>query len=124
MIRTSHGSHIVHRFDTEGRDLERHGHALELHEHDGNWLLVTSGACVQIDRSWAFDILSGTMSPLVALERRIARPAPPQFESVCRLVGGRGLQRIDSRLGESESSSVSMTTDVTAAGDAPCVEAM
>ncbi len=118
------GSHIVHRFDTEGRDLERHGHALELHEHDGSWLLVTSGACVQIDRSWAFDILSGTMSPLVALERRIARPAPPQFESVCGLVGGRGLQRIDSRLGESESSSVSMTTDVNPLGDVPRVEAM
>ena len=106
------GSHIVHRFDTEGRDLERRGHALELHEHNGSWLLVTSSAQVQIDRSWAFDILSGTMSPLVALERRIGRPAPPQFESVRRVVGGQGLQRIDSRLGESENSSVSMTTDV------------
>ena len=106
------GSHIVHRFDTESRDLERRGHALELHERNGSWLLVTSGACVQIDRSWASDILSGTMSPLVALERRIARPAPPQFEGVCGLVGGRGLQRIDSRLGESESASVSITTDV------------
>ncbi len=118
------GSHIVHRFDTENRDLERRGHALELHERNGNWLLVTSGAHVQIDRSWAFDILSGTTSPLLALERRIARPADPQFESVCILVGGRGLQRIDSRLGESESSPVSMTTDVRAAGDAPRIEAM
>jgi chromosome partitioning protein len=118
------GSHIVHRFDTEGHDLERRGHALELHERNGNWLLVTSGAYVQIDRSWAFDILSGTMSPLLALEQRIARPADPQFESVCLLVGGRDLQRIDSRLGESESSPVSMTTDVKAAGDATCVEAM
>lgn len=118
------GSHIVHRFDTESRDLERRGHALELHERNGNWLLVTSGAHVQIDRSWAFDILSGTMSPLVALERRIARPAQPQFESVCMLVGDRGLKRIDSRLGESESSSVSVTTDVKPLADAPRVEAM
>ena len=106
------GFHFVHSFDTDGRDLARCGYVLELHERNGSWLLVTSGAHVQIDRSWAFDILSGTMSPLVALERRIGRPAPPQFESVRMLVGGRGLQRIDSRLGESESSSVSMTTDV------------
>ena len=35
------------------------------------------------------------------------------------LVGGRGLQRIDSRLGESESSLGSMTTDVEAAGRRP-----
>ena len=118
------GSHIVHRFDTEGHDLERRGHSLELHERNGNWLLVASGAHVEIDRSCAFDILSGTMSPLLALERRIARPADPQFESVCMLVGGRGLQRIDSRLGESESSSVSMTADVKALGDTLCVEAM
>ena len=114
----------MHRFDTEGRDLERGGHALELHERNGSWLLVTSGADAQIDESWAFDILSGTMSPLVALERRIARPAHPQFESVRMLVGGRSLKRIDSRLGESESSSVSMTMDVKALGDAPWVEAM
>jgi cellulose biosynthesis protein BcsQ len=121
---SSAGSHIVHRFDTEGRDLERRGHALELHERNGSWLLVTSGAHVQIDRSCAFDILSGTMSPLVALERRIDRPAPPQFESVLMLVGGRGLQRIDSRLGQSESSPVSMTPDIEPLGDAPRVEAM
>jgi hypothetical protein len=118
------GAHIVHRFDTEGRDLERLGHALELHERNGSWLLVTSGAHIQIDRSCAFDILSGTKSPLVALERRIDRPAPPQFESVRMLVGGRGLQRIDSRLDESENSPVSITTDVEPLGDAPRVEAM
>jgi hypothetical protein len=95
----------VHRFDTESRDLERHGQALELHECHGTWLLITSGAHVRIDRSWAFDILSGSMSPLDAIGRRIARPVPLPFESVCKLVGGRGLQRVDSRLSESNGSS-------------------
>ncbi len=110
------GSQIVHRFDTENRDLERHGHTLELHEGNGNWRLIMSGTHVRIDRSWAFDVLSGVMSPLEAIRRRTAGPAPPQFERVRMLVDGRCLHRIDSRLSESKSSSVSMTNGRQVAG--------
>jgi cellulose biosynthesis protein BcsQ len=102
------GPSITHRFDTEGRDLERGGHAVELIERGGRWALVTSGARVQIDRAWAFDILSGALSPLAALERRIGRPAPPEFEAVRKLVAGRALQRIHSAIGESERSAGSI----------------
>ena len=116
------GACIVHCFDTEGRDLEQHGHALELHERNSSWLLVTSGAQAQIDRSWAFDILSGTLSPLSALERRIGRPAPPHFESVRTLVGGRSLQRIDSRLAEPQVAPVSARDE--RPGDSARVEAV
>jgi hypothetical protein len=105
------GPSITHRFDTEAKDLERLGHAIELHEYAGRWVLVTSGARVQIDRAWALDILSGTLSPLAALERRIGRPAPPEFEAVRKLAGGQTLQRVHSRLGESESPSRSRLPD-------------
>jgi cellulose biosynthesis protein BcsQ len=98
------GASITHRFDTEGRDLEGAGHAVELLEGGGKWVLVTSGARVQIDRAWAFDILSGALSPIGALERRIGRPAPPEFEAVRTLVAGRSLQRTHSEIGESEGS--------------------
>jgi cellulose biosynthesis protein BcsQ len=97
---------VVHRFDTEGRDLERRGHSLELHERQGTWRLVTSGAHAQIDRSWAFEILSGTLSPLAALERRIGPAGSPGFDTVRTLVDGRILQRIESRLGEADRLSV------------------
>jgi cellulose biosynthesis protein BcsQ len=94
--------YVVHRFDTDARDLEQRGLSLELHERQGSWLLVTSGAQTQIDRSWACEILSGVCSPLAALERRLGRAGSPQFESMRALVGGRRLQRIESLLRETE----------------------
>jgi hypothetical protein len=93
-------TYVVHRFDTDTRDLEQRGHAIELHERPGGWLLVTNGAQARIDRLWACEILSGLWSPLAALEQRLGRDASPQFESVRALVGGRRLQRIESMLRE------------------------
>lgn len=118
-------TYVVHRFDTEGRDLERRGHVLELHERQGSWRLVTSGAQAQVDRSWAFEILSGSLSPLAALERRLGRAGSPQFESVRALVGSRSLQRIESRLGEAARPSVHpLNAPVERVGDTARVEAI
>ncbi len=100
---------FVHRFDTERRDLERCGHLLELREREGTWFVVagrsgsdevadlTRRAQAQIDGSWACQILSGEMSPLAALERRLGRPGPRAVEDIRAIVGGRRLRRIDSR---------------------------
>jgi len=102
-------SYVVHRFDTEHRDLERRGHLLELHERKASLIVVvtrlggdegaavTGRAQVQIDGSWAFEILAGTMSPLTALERRLGRPGPAAFESAREIVGRGRLRRIESR---------------------------
>ena len=116
---------VVHRFDTEDRDLERRGHVLELHERPGSWLLVTSGAQAQIDRSWAFEILSGTLSPLTALERRIGRAGSPQFEGVREVASGRRLQRMESVLSEAGRPSVHpLNSRVERLRDAARVEAI
>jgi cellulose biosynthesis protein BcsQ len=104
---SDHETYVVHRFDTESRDLERLGYRLELREHPGIRLLVveqpggdepaeaTRPAEVQVDGSWALEILAGTMSPLTVLERRLGRPGP--VESLRRMIGLRKLQRVDSR---------------------------
>ena len=100
---------VVHRFDTEQRDLQRAGHVLELLERQGNTFVVAAAsgsddravvtrAQAQIDNSWAVQILSGQMSPLAALERRLGSPGPPLIADVRALIGGRRLHRIDSRL--------------------------
>ena len=100
---------VVHRFDTDQRDLQRGGHVLELLERRGDTFVVAapSGSDdranltrveAQIDNSWAVQILSGQMSPLAALERRLGSPGPPPLEDVRALIGGRSLQRIDSRM--------------------------
>jgi hypothetical protein len=96
---------VVHRFDTDRRDLERCGHVLELHEAPGSLEIVLSRAGHQdttdssrrvqarIDRSWALEILSGSLSPLAALERRLGKPGPSLVESMRGLVGARKLVR-------------------------------
>jgi hypothetical protein len=100
---------VVHRFDTEQRDLQRAGRVLELLERQGGTFVVAApsnsdarpqltSAQAQIDRSWAVQILSGQLSPLAALERRLGSPGPPLIEDVRALVGARNLQRIDSRV--------------------------
>src|SRR5262249_11272778 len=98
---------FIHSFDTDSRDLQRCGYVLELHERSGRLLLVAavSGhdesaeaserALAPIDSSWATDILSGAMSPLEALERRLG---PCRIlEQVRAAAHGRRLQRINSR---------------------------
>jgi hypothetical protein len=101
---------VVHRFDTEHRDLERGGYVLELHEQQERLLVIVSKpdgsarvnapeqlAQVRIDSSWALEILAGTMSPLAALEQRSGRPASAVVQGARALVGARKLRRVDSR---------------------------
>jgi chromosome partitioning protein len=101
---------FVHSFDTEQRDLERGGYVLELRERKRGLLIVaaksgsdevaemTAGAQAQIDGSWALQILSGEMSPLTALDRRLGRPGPRVVENIRAIVGGRGVGRMDARV--------------------------
>jgi hypothetical protein len=53
---------------------------------------------VQIDRSWALQILSGQVSPVVILDRRLGRMPPPAVQEIRAAVGKRRLSRVDSRL--------------------------
>jgi chromosome partitioning protein len=100
---------FVHSFDTDGRDLQRSGYVLELRELSGSLLVVatrtdrgngctTATAEAQIDRAWASAVLSGVMSPLLALERRLGMPMPSLVENVRSMIGGRKLSRIASRV--------------------------
>jgi cellulose biosynthesis protein BcsQ len=104
---------FVHAFDTESRDLERCRCLLQLQEQLGTYFLVAGwseaeaeraaggdAARVQIDSSWARQILSGTMSPIDALEQRLGRAA--QVEALRAAVASRPLARIDSRVGGRE----------------------
>src|SRR5262249_12251789 len=84
----------------------------ELHERKGSWLLVIAangreenggaGARVkaQIDRSWACDILSGAMSPIAALDRRLGQPGPALLDGIRVIVADRALQGIESTLAD------------------------
>ena len=97
---------IVHRFDTDRRDLAQHGFRLELHERPDGFA-VAAGAIneaggpevnVRVDRSWALEILSGALSPLVAIERRVGRPGIAQ--QIRTLTDARSIRRMDSRHAE------------------------
>jgi cellulose biosynthesis protein BcsQ len=101
-------AYVIHRFDTDERDLERNRHLLELHERKSSLLVVatllgedgaavTARAQAQVDGSWAFEMLSGSMSPLTALERRLGRPGPAPIESARKIVGRGRLIRMESR---------------------------
>ena len=108
--RAAQDVHFVHRFDTEHHDLQRSGHVLELRELTGKVFVVSvrsgSGeatgaheqAQARIDNSWAVQILSGELSPLAALERRLGRPGPRPLESIHHKIGGRKLRRTDTRV--------------------------
>jgi cellulose biosynthesis protein BcsQ len=103
-------AYVVHRFDTEHRDMERGGYTLELREGTERLLVVVSKqdggegvstpklAQAQIDSAWALEILAGSMSPLAALEQRLGRPGPHLVERARALVGARKLRRVDSRI--------------------------
>jgi hypothetical protein len=113
----------VHRFDTEQRDLERCGYVLELRERKRGLLIVAaksggddeaemSGrAHAQIDGSWALQILSGEMSPLTALDRRLGRPGPRAVENIRSIVGGRSVRRMDARVERQCSTDCRVTLD-------------
>src|SRR5215831_11726754 len=93
--------HFIHRFDTDRRDLQRLGYLLELRERPGSLLVVATrfgDGSVQapIDKGWAAEILSGTMSPLTALEQRLGAALPSLLTDLRVIVGGRRLARVDS----------------------------
>jgi len=111
------GVDVVHRFDTENRDLERNGHRVELRERAGVEFLVVarSKTCgraeVRIDRSWTVQILRGEMSPLDALERRIESAALGAVEQVRDAAVGRRLRLIDtSRSGSAAAATAARVT--------------
>ena len=102
---------LVHRFDTERRDLERSGHLLELRERNGSFFVVfmpkgdrltdpPAQPQVQIDNAWAVQILAEQMSPLAALEQRLGRPGPRAVEELGRIAGRRKLRRMDTCVGQ------------------------
>jgi hypothetical protein len=103
----------VHAFDTDSRDLERCGRLLQLREQSGTFVLVADRSAVaaeaapaseaarlQIDSSWARQILSGTMSPIAALEQRLGRAAG--VDAIRAAIADRPLARISSRTAECE----------------------
>jgi cellulose biosynthesis protein BcsQ len=92
---------VVHRFDSERRDLEHRGYALELRERAGGEFIVVARsdedrrAEARIDRSWTIQILAGQLSPLEALERRIGPPPPHAIAHIRAAVNGRHLRRVE-----------------------------
>jgi cellulose biosynthesis protein BcsQ len=92
---------VVHRFDSERRDLEHRGYALELRERAGGEFIVVARsdeegrAEARIDRSWTIQILAGQLSPLEALERRIGPPPPHAVRHIRAAVNGRHLRRVE-----------------------------
>jgi cellulose biosynthesis protein BcsQ len=92
---------VVHRFDTETRDLEQRGTGVELRERAGGEFVVVAcsntreRAEARIDRWWTVQILAGEISPLEALERRIGFPPPRAVEQVRAAAKGRQLRRVD-----------------------------
>ena len=112
--RNLHGKNdvcFVHNFDTDNRDLQRFGYVLELRERAGRLHLVcarsdsedrghnpTKLTQARIDSCWAVELLSGTMSPLEVLQRRLVTPMPELIEKVMAIVDGRRLRRVGSRI--------------------------
>ena len=99
-------SHVVHKFDTEQRDLERRQQSLELHERGHEFVVVVRSdggggsrsrerTEARVDRSWAVQILSGELSPVTALERRLGWREAGAVERIRAAAGGRRLQRVE-----------------------------
>jgi chromosome partitioning protein len=97
---------LIHSFDTDDGDLGRSGYVLELRECAMTLVVVAgrlniddiSQAQVQIDGAWALQILSGKVSPVAILDRRLGRPAPAVVEEIRAIVGKRRLCRRESRM--------------------------
>jgi cellulose biosynthesis protein BcsQ len=104
----SDGVHFVHRFDTDSRDLARHGYRLELRECAGRLLLVAAhvgehrargaGAAAQaaVDSASAAQVLSGLVSPLFVLEARLSPTLPSCITEVRHIIGPRRLRLVES----------------------------
>jgi chromosome partitioning protein len=105
---------VVHSFDTDRRDLERTAYVLELHERSGSFQIVaarsdaTAGETdrvdavrAQVDARWAMQVLTGAMSPLTALERRLGQPTSSLVSKIQAAVGERTLRRVSSLCVES-----------------------
>jgi hypothetical protein len=106
---TNRDVNFVHRFDTERRDLQRCGYVLELRERPDSLIVAVARSStadqlddsigraeVQIDGNWAMQILSGRMSPLEVIERKVGASAPWLIEPVRAAAGGQSLRRIAS----------------------------
>ena len=100
---------FVHRFDTDGRDLQRCGYVLELRERPDSLIVAVARSSpadqlddsigkaeVQIDGCSATQILSGQMSPLEVIERKMGASAPWLIAPVRAAAGGQSLRRIAS----------------------------
>jgi chromosome partitioning protein len=102
---------FVHSFDTDRGDLRRCGCMLELRERSGSCFITAARSDAerdegssdapthvhaQVDSRWAMQILSGRLSPLVALERRLGQPTPRLVGQVCAAAGDRALRRVNS----------------------------
>jgi cellulose biosynthesis protein BcsQ len=99
---------LEHIFDTADGVLCRDGYLLQLLEEPGAFAVVletlqnSDGRASQrektqvatIDRGWAADILTGSLSPINVLERRIARPIPQLISAVAAATGKQQLQRV------------------------------
>jgi cellulose biosynthesis protein BcsQ len=106
---TNSGVNFAHRFDTDSRDLQRCGYVLELRERADCLIVAVARSStadqlddsigkaeVQIDRSWATQILAGQMSPLEVIERKIGASAAWLIEPVRAAAGRQSLRRIAS----------------------------
>jgi cellulose biosynthesis protein BcsQ len=120
---TNSDVNFVHRFDTDSRDLQRCGYVLELRERCDSLIVAvarssTAGhlddsigtAEVQIDASWATQILSGQMSPLEVVERKIGASVPWLIKSVRTAARGQSLRRIASVVGTARPSRAYLRT--------------
>ena len=104
-------AHLVHRFDTDRRDLQHAGYVIEMREDSGRFVVVAARSPsddvtvdpvaamrVEVDSWWAMQILSGAMSPLSAIERRLGQPLPSMIASIGSIVDKRKLGWIESRV--------------------------
>lgn len=99
---------LAHFFDTEDGVLRRSGFVVQLVEEPRRFYVVVdrpgpppgSGAdnesmpSVQIDGRWAAEILSGGLSPITVLERRLGHPLPEAVGRAAGAVGDRPLRRV------------------------------
>lgn len=101
-------SYLAHTFDTDDATLRRAGYRVQLIEEPERFLmsvvkarvakdeeLIYSGEqrSAKIDRGWAAQILTGQLSPLNVIDRRIRHPLAAELRA---LAGERTLTRVES----------------------------
>jgi chromosome partitioning protein len=99
---------LAHIFDTDDGVLRRAGYLLQLLEEPRAFAVALEMQCkscgpvtqheevqmAPIDRQWAADILSGCLSPIAVLERRLERPLPKLISEVVTATGKQPLRRV------------------------------